>query len=131
MRVGSQKAIQKEKLAQATQPAPPKKPLPELDSPTAPRAPKPSGASSTSTKAQPAPDDGTNQLLKSGGWTLATGIVFALLTKFALGGIGPQGPHTNTGWMALIITMMCLPFGFLLFLLGALKWLRNRRPNHR
>jgi hypothetical protein len=23
--------------------------------------------------------------------------------------------------------MMCLPFGFLLFLLGALKWLRNRR----
>ncbi len=73
------------------------------------------------------PDDGTNQLLKSGGWTLATGIFFALLTKFALGGIGPQGPHTNSGWMALIVTMMCLPFGFLLFLLGALKWLRNRR----
>ena len=64
---------------------------------------------------------------KWGGWTLATGIFFALLTKFALGGIGPQGPHTNSGWMALIVTMMCLPFGFLLFLLGALKWLRNRR----
>jgi hypothetical protein len=73
------------------------------------------------------PDDGTNQLLKSGGWTLATGIFFALLTNFALGGIGPQGPHTNGGWMALTVTMMCLPFGFLLFLLGALKWLRNRR----
>lgn len=29
--------------------------------------------------------------------------------------------------MALIVTMMCLPFGFLLFVLGGLKWLRNRR----
>ena len=74
-----------------------------------------------------APDDGTTQLLKWGGWTLATGILLALLTKFFLGGIGPQGPHTNSGWMALIVTMMCLPFGFLLFALGALKWLRNRR----
>jgi hypothetical protein len=98
-------------LAPATQSAPAKRP------PTTPE-----GAASSSR-----PDDGTNQLLKSGGWTLATGIFFALLTKFALGGIGPQGPHTNTGWMALIVVMMCLPFGFLLFLLGALKWLRNRR----
>jgi hypothetical protein len=72
-------------------------------------------------------DDGTNQLLKWGSWTLGSGIFFALLTKFALGGIGPQGPHTNSGWMSLIITMMCLPFGFMLFLLGALKWLRKRR----
>jgi len=114
-------------LTPATQPAPPKKPLPEPDSPTLPRALKSSGTYSAPTPPQPNRDDGTNQLLKSGGWTLATGIFFALLTKFALGGIGPQGPHTNTGWMALIVTMMCLPFGFLLFLLGALKWLRNRR----
>jgi hypothetical protein len=72
-------------------------------------------------------DDGTNQLLRWGSWTLGAGIFFALLTKFVLGGIGPQGPHTNSGWMALIVTMMCLPFGSLLFLLGALKWLRKRR----
>lgn len=72
-------------------------------------------------------DDGTSQLLKWGGWTLAAGLLCALLMKTVLGGIGPQGPHTNSGWMALIVTMMCLPFGFLLFLLGALKWLRNRR----
>jgi hypothetical protein len=95
-------------LTPATQPAPPKTPLSRSDDTAR-------------------PDDGTNQLLKWGGWTLATGIFFALLTKFALGGIGPQGPHTNSGWMALIVTMMCLPFGFLLFLLGTLKWLRNRR----
>jgi hypothetical protein len=113
-------------LAPAIQPAPPRKPLPERDSP-APRAQKSSGSYSPGNPLQPKPDDGTNQLLKSGGYTLAAGIFFALLTKFALGGIGPQGPHTNSGWMALIVTMMCLPFGFLLFLLGALKWLRNRR----
>lgn len=72
-------------------------------------------------------DDGTSQLLKWGGWTLGIGLLGAVLMKTVFGGIGPQGPHTNSGWMALIVTMMCLPFGFLLFLLGALKWLRNRR----
>jgi hypothetical protein len=72
-------------------------------------------------------DDGTRQLLQWGGWTFGTGIFFALLTRTLFGGIGPQGPHTNSGWMALIVTMMCLPFGFLLLLLGVLKWLRNRR----
>ena len=72
-------------------------------------------------------DDGTSQLLRWGGWTLTAGLIAALLTKTVFGGIGPQGPHTNSGWMALIVSMMCLPFGFLLFLLGAAKWLRNRR----
>lgn len=114
-------------MAQAIQPAPAKRPLAEPDTPIAPRAPKPADAQANAALPKPTPDDGTNQLLKWGGWILATGIFFALLTKFALGGISPQGPHTNSGWMALIVTMMCLPFGFLLFLLGALKWLRNRR----
>jgi hypothetical protein len=111
-----------------------KRPVTEPENPVAPPALKESGrhpSQSFQTPPPPALDDGTNQLLMGGGWTLATGIFFALLTKFALGGIGPQGPHTNSGWMALIVTMMCLPFGFLLFLLGALKWLRNRRQNRR
>lgn len=77
------------------------------------------------------PDDGTSQLLRWGGWTVIAGLVAALLTKTVLGGIGPQGPHTNGGWMALIVCMMCLPFGLLLFLLGAAKWLRNRRRRER
>lgn len=117
-------------MAPVTQPAPTKKPIEEPDGPVTRPALKTSEtrpASPTAHSSAPAQDDGTNQLLKWGGWILATGIFFALLTKFALGGISPQGPHTNSGWMALIITMMCLPFGFLLFLLGALKWLRNRR----
>jgi hypothetical protein len=117
-------------LAQAAQPASIKRPVAQPEKSAVPSVLKTNGAPPAS-PAGPAtgrPDDGTNQLLKSGGWTLVTGIFFALLTKFALGGIGPQGPHTNSGWMALIVTMMCLPFGFLLFLLGALKWFRNRRP---
>jgi putative exporter of polyketide antibiotics len=73
--------------------------------------------------------DGTRQLLQSGAGTLAAGILAAALTQFVFGGIGPQGPHTNSGWLALIVAMMCLPFGFLLSLLGVAKWLRNRRLN--
>ncbi|WP_254062044.1 hypothetical protein [Acidobacterium sp. S8] len=71
--------------------------------------------------------DGTRQLLQSGGGTLAAGVLAAALAHFVFGGIGKQGPHTNSGWLALIVAMMCLPFGFLLSLLGMAKWLRNRR----
>jgi hypothetical protein len=76
---------------------------------------------------QPDSGDGTRQLLQSGAGTLAAGILAAALAKFALGGIGPQGPHTNSGWLALIAALMCLPFGFLLTLLGLAKWLRLRK----
>src|ERR1700744_1173266 len=77
--------------------------------------------------AQPAQGDGTRQLLQSGAGTLATGILAAALAQFVFGGIGRQGPHTNSGWLALIVALMCLPFGFLLSLLGLAKWLRNQR----
>ena len=73
------------------------------------------------------PDDGTRQLLRWGLSTLVTGILAALLTKFVFGGIGAQGPHTNSGWLALMVAMMCLPFGTMLTLLGSAKWLRNYR----
>lgn len=73
------------------------------------------------------PDDGTRQLLQAGIWTLAAGVIAALLTETVFGGIGPQGPHTNSGWIFLLIAMMCLPFGSMLFALGAAKWFRNRR----
>jgi hypothetical protein len=36
------------------------------------------------------------------------------------------GATTNAGWLALIVTLMCLPFGALLLTLGIAKWLRNR-----
>jgi hypothetical protein len=92
-----------------------------------PREPK--AASALPEAGNLAQGDGTRQLLQSGTGTLAAGILAAALTEFVFGGIGPHGPHTNTGWLLLIVAMMCLPFGFLLSLLGAAKWLRNRRLN--
>ena len=74
----------------------------------------------------PAKDDGTRQLLHSGAWTVAAGLLAAILMATVFGGITRQGPHTNSGWLALIVALMCLPFGSLLFLLGAAKWFRNR-----
>ena len=73
------------------------------------------------------PDDGTRALLRAGTGTLLAGVVAAVLTATVFGGITRQGPHTNAGWLSLMVAMMCLPFGLMLFALGAAKWLRNRR----
>jgi hypothetical protein len=73
------------------------------------------------------PDDGTRQLLQGGGSILASGIVAGILLVTLLGGFTSTGAHTNTGWFALIVTLMCIPFGSLLLLLGVAKWFRNRR----
>lgn len=81
-------------------------------------------------KIQPATsnmDDGTSQLLRWGASILVTGGIATLLTKTVFGGITAEGPTTNSGWLGLIVAMMCLPFGTMLFLLGVAKWLRNRR----
>ena len=77
----------------------------------------------------PLRDDGTRALLRSGALILAVGIVAALLIQFAFGGMSRQGPHTNMGWLLLMVAMTCLPFGFMLFALGAAKWFRLRRIN--
>ena len=76
--------------------------------------------------AKPMPDDGTRQLLRTGIWILLVGGLAALLSATLGGGIGEHGPHTNAGWLLLILAMMCLPFGTMLTALGAAKWLRNR-----
>jgi hypothetical protein len=71
--------------------------------------------------------DGTRQLLQGGFWILVTGVAAAAATDLLFGGIGIHGPHTNAGWISLMVSLMCLPFGAMLFLLGGAKWLRNRR----
>lgn len=73
------------------------------------------------------PDDGTRQLLQWGGSIVASGLLAALLLQTVLGGFSRTGASTNGGWFALIVALMCLPFGSLLFTLGAAKWFRNRR----
>ena len=72
------------------------------------------------------PDDGTRQLLQWGGSIVGAGMLAALLLETLLGGFSPTGANTNTGWFALIIALMCIPFGGLLLALGIAKWLRNR-----
>jgi hypothetical protein len=69
--------------------------------------------------------DGTLQLLVSGFWTMLVGLVAAALTVFVFGGVGPQGAHSNPGWLSLMVAMMSTPFAILLLLLGGAKWLRN------
>lgn len=71
-------------------------------------------------------DDGTRQLLQWGGTMVGAGILAALLLQTVLGGFSPTGASTNGGWFALIVALMCLPFGALLLALGVAKWLRNR-----
>jgi len=72
------------------------------------------------------PDDGTRQLLQWGGWMVGTGLLAAVLLETLLGGFSHTGASTNTGWFALIVALMSIPFGSLLLALGVAKWLRNR-----
>ena len=58
---------------------------------------------------------------------LGAGLLSALLLEARLGGYTPTGATTNTGWFALIVALMCIPFGGLLLALGVAKWLRNRQ----
>jgi hypothetical protein len=73
------------------------------------------------------PNDGTRQLLQWGSSMLGAGLLAAVLLQTLLGGFSPTGASTNTGWFALIVALMCIPFGGLLLALGVAKWLRNRR----
>ncbi len=74
----------------------------------------------------PSSSDGTRQLLQWGASILGMGLLAALLLLTLLGGLSPTGASTNTGWFALIVALMCIPFGGLLLSLGLAKWLRNR-----
>ena len=69
----------------------------------------------------------TRKLLRAGGAILLVGIVAVVLVKVAFGGIGAQGPHTNLGWLGLMVAMGCLPMGTILTGLGVAKWLGGRR----
>ncbi len=57
---------------------------------------------------------------------VGVGILSAVLLETVLGGFSPTGASTNSGWFALIVALMCIPFGGLLRARGIAKWLRNR-----
>ncbi|MGA3345533.1 MAG: hypothetical protein ABSC76_11755 [Terracidiphilus sp.] len=71
-------------------------------------------------------NDGTRQLLQWGSSMVGAGLLAAVLLETVLGGFSPTGASTNTGWFALIVALMCIPFGGLLLALGLAKWLRKR-----
>ena len=74
----------------------------------------------------PMRDDGTKQLLISGAGIVGSGLLCVVLLVTVLGGYTHTGATTNSGWFALIVAMMALPFGGLLLTLGVAKWLGKR-----
>jgi len=69
----------------------------------------------------------TRKVLTTGAAIFFSGAIAAALAETVLGGIGRQGPHTNSGWLALMLAMGCLPTGLLTLLLGVAKLLGDRR----
>ena len=68
----------------------------------------------------------TRKLLRTGAAIFGTGLFAALLTATIFGGIGREGPHTNSGWLALMVAMGCLPTGFLTLVLAFMKLYADR-----
>ena len=73
----------------------------------------------------------TRQLLRTGVAIFLTGAVAAVLTMTVFGGIGRQGPHTNSGWLALMVAMGCLPTGTLTLVLAIAKLAGDRKKKAR
>lgn len=69
----------------------------------------------------------TRILLRSGIGIFSTGILAALLTMGVFGGISHQGPHTDAGWLALVLALGCLPTGFITLVLAVAKVIGDRR----
>jgi hypothetical protein len=91
----------------------------------------PASRSESATTPAGMPDDGTRQLLQWGGSMVGSGVLAAVLLVTVLGGFTPTGATTNTGWFALIVALMCIPFGSLLLTIGIAKWFRNRGLAHK
>ncbi len=71
----------------------------------------------------------TRKLLTTGTAILSTGLGSAALMLWVFGGVTRQGPHTNMGWLMLMVAMGCLPTGTLTLALGLAKLAGNRnRP---
>ncbi|HTV08219.1 MAG TPA: hypothetical protein VMD97_04155 [Candidatus Aquilonibacter sp.] len=64
----------------------------------------------------------TRKLLSAGSILVGVGIVAAILMLTVCGGVTHQGPHTNSGWIALMVVMACLPLGCVTLLFGLAKF---------
>jgi len=69
----------------------------------------------------------TRKILRTGLLIFGTGAFSVLFIFTIFGGIGRQGPHTNAGWLFLMLAMGCLPTGSLTLLLAILKLIGDYR----
>lgn len=71
----------------------------------------------------------TRKLLITGSVILGSGILCVVLLFGLFGGATRQGPHTNGGWLMLILALGCLPMGLLVAALGLAKLIGERTRN--
>ncbi|QHN05537.1 hypothetical protein FTO74_14150 [Granulicella sp. WH15] len=69
----------------------------------------------------------TRKLLTTGLGIFSTGAIAAALMLTVFGGVSRQGPHTNSGWLALMVAMGCLPTGVLTLALALAKVIGDLR----
>jgi hypothetical protein len=69
----------------------------------------------------------TRKILRTGIIIFGTGVTSVILILTVFGGIGKQGPHSNPGWLCLMLAMGCLPTGTLTLLLGITKFIGELR----
>ncbi len=69
----------------------------------------------------------TQKLLRTGLAIFGAGVLAVLAIELLFGGMGRQGPHTNAGWLALMLAMGCLPTGALTLVLACMKIFADRR----
>jgi len=69
----------------------------------------------------------TRQLFRAGLAIFLSGVTAAVLALTVGGGISRQGPHSNSGWLALMIAMGCLPLGTLTLALALAKLVGERK----
>jgi hypothetical protein len=69
----------------------------------------------------------TRKLLTTGAAIFLTGAIAVALMLTVFGGVTHQGPHTNGGWLALIVALGCLPTAVLTLFLGLAKLFGDRR----
>lgn len=69
----------------------------------------------------------TRKIVRTGLGIFLTGAAGVVLLFTVFGGITRQGPHTNAGWLALMVAMGCVPTGALTLLLGVAKAFADRK----
>lgn len=68
----------------------------------------------------------TRKLLSTGSVIFGAGVLCVVLLFGLFGGADKQGPHTNGGWLMLIVALGCLPMGLLISALGLAKLIGER-----